>query len=37
VKKRANAIIKALYEDKVGEQVSFHEEIKPCQYGFPGG
>ncbi len=30
-------VIKALYEDKVGERLRYHEEIKLCQYGFLGG
>ncbi len=30
-------VIKALCEDEVGERLSCHEEIKPCQYGFLGG
>jgi len=29
--------IKAFYEDKAGERPNYHEEIKPCQYGFLGG
>ncbi len=28
--------IKAFYKDKAGERPSYHEEIKPCQYGFLG-